>query len=142
HRELREPVRQKAVADPPQPSVTRALSGQRDVDFNVAVADYTQTGFDAADVLVSEKDSKKKDPKQKGWAIGGQTGQSHSLTLVAKKPIDVLAGSTLTVTIEHQSPLANHTLGSFRLSVTDDSRAAEWANTPAKVMEALRVSDE
>ena len=48
-------------------------------------------------------------------------------------------GSKLVVTIEQQSSQANHTLGHFRLSVTDEPGVAESARLPAAVLSALAV---
>lgn len=132
--ELREPVWQQAAAAPPNPSTEFSTSGRRELEFSVAVADYAQAGFEPELVL------KNKDPKQKGWAVGGQTGVAHTLTLVSDKPVTVAPGSRLTVTISHAEKPANHTLGHFRLSVTDDARAAVWGQTPPPVIEALQTA--
>ncbi|HJT33438.1 MAG TPA: DUF1553 domain-containing protein [Pirellulales bacterium] len=131
--ERREPVWQQAPTDVPKPSTELSLSGPRAIEFAAALADYTQSGFDPADVLNN------KDPKQKGWAVGGQTGQTHTLTVVAKSPVELKAGSKLTVTLEHAYQSAEHTLGRFRLSLTDDVRAAEFARTSQAVVAALRL---
>ena len=130
----REPVWTRDAVEAPMPKVELPLSGPRPIEFAAAVADYSQANFDAADVLNN------KDPKQKGWAVGGQTGQPHSLTLIARSPIEIKAGSKLAFTIEQAFQSANHTLGRFRLSVTDDARAAELASTPRAVVEALRMA--
>jgi hypothetical protein len=53
--------------------------------------------------------------------------------------IDVPEGSKLVVTIEQQSPQANHTLGHFRLAVTDEPGVAESARLPTAVLAALAV---
>ncbi len=132
--EKHEPVWQKDIAAAPSPSAEFSVNGQRAIDFQVAIADYSQPMFDAANVLNN------KDPKTKGWAVGGSLGQAHSLTLIAKGATEIPAGSTLSVTIEHQSNQANHTLGHFRLSTTGESGVEEWTRTPAPVIEALRVA--
>ena len=131
--ERRESVWQQAPADVPKPSAEISLAGPRAVEFAAALADFSQSGFDPADVLNN------KDPNKKGWAVGGQTGQAHTLTLIAKAPVELKAGSKLIVTLEHAYPSAEHTLGRFRLSLIDDARAAELARTPQSVAAALRV---
>lgn len=128
-----EPIWQTEVKAPPSPSAEFSVNGQRVIEFQVALADHSQPSFDAANVLNN------KDPKTKGWAVGGGIGQPHALTLVAKAPVEVPAGSTLTVSIEQQSNHANHTLGHFRLSATDEPQVERWARTPTAVIEALRV---
>ena len=132
--EKREPVWQRDVGTRPDPSAEFAVNGQRSVDFGTAIADFSQMSFEAANVLNN------KDPKNKGWAVGGAIGQPHSLTLVAKTAAEIPAGSTLSVTLEQQSNHAHHTLGHFRLSLTGESRVEEWTSTPAPVIDALRVA--
>jgi hypothetical protein len=121
-------VWQQQVGAVPRPSATLTLDGVRPVSFQIAVADYAQPGFAASDVL---------EPKAgaKGWAIGGQTDRSHTLTLVPQAPVAVAPGSKLVVTIEQAVPL-----GRFRVAASDDARAAEWARMPAPVREALLTS--
>ena len=132
--EKREPIWQQDVAMPPSPSSEFSVTGQRAIAFETAVADYTQAGFDSANVL------KFKDPKAKGWAVGGGIGQPHALTLIAKSGIEIPAGATLTITIDQASEFANHTLGHFRFSVTNEARVEEWARTPAAVIAALATT--
>ena len=134
--ERKEPVWTREKLEAPMPKSEFALGGPRAIEFAAAVADYSQPNFDPADVLNN------KDPKQKGWAVGGQTGHSHSLTLVTRSPVEVKAGAKLIVTIEQASQFASHTLGAFRLSTTDDARAAELASTPRAVVDALRLPAE
>ncbi|MDB5337993.1 MAG: Planctomycete cytochrome [Planctomycetaceae bacterium] len=132
--EKREPVWEQKVAAPPKPNTEFSLSGRREIEFALALADFTQAGLDPAAVI------KNPDPKTKGWAIGGEIGKPHALTLIPKAPIEAPAGSTLTVTIEQNSSFENHTLGHFRLSTTADAGVAEVSRTPAPVLDALRVA--
>lgn len=131
--ERREPVWMQQVAAFPKPSAELSLSGRREVEFTLALADFSQAGFDPATVLTNV------DSKTKGWAVGGSVGQPHTLTLIPKGPIEGPAGSTLVVTIEQTSSYENHTLGHFRLSASEDRGVTEWARTPAPVIEALKV---
>jgi len=130
----RETVWEKAIAVAPKPSLELPLSGLREWAFAAAFADYSQSGFTPDNVIAN------KDPKTKGWAVGGALGQSHALTLIAKSPLQVVAGSRLVVTLEHGSSFEKHTLGHFRLSVTDEAKVSDWAKTPAPVIDALRVA--
>lgn len=106
------------------------------ITFETAVADYSQANFDPADVLAAKTNP------NKGWAIGGQPGQTHALTLMLKNsepPAAITAGTKLTLTIEQASQFAKHTIGHFRVQVTDDARAADWGGAPRSVLEALQV---
>jgi Protein of unknown function (DUF1553)/Protein of unknown function (DUF1549)/Planctomycete cytochrome C/F5/8 type C domain len=115
----------------PKPSVTHDLGGARPITFAAAFADYEQAGFPASAVL----DAKTKS----GWAVGGATGKPHTLTLLPAAGVDVPEGSKLVVTIEQQSGQKNHTLGHFRLAVTDDPGVADSARLPAEVLAALAI---
>ena len=127
----------KSGNDAPAKDVTFAMNGAREVKFIAAIADFTQANYDADNVL--HDDAPKKD-RTRGWAVGGATGKAHSLTLIAEKPVEIPAGSRLSVTLEQQSTTAKATLGHFRLSVTADSKAAEFARTPAPVVSTLAAS--
>jgi hypothetical protein len=129
-----EPVGEQKIDKAPSPSVELPLSGLRDVAFTAAFADYSPSGFTPDNVLNN------KDPKTKGWAVAGATGQSHALTLVTKSPEQINAGSKLRIVMEYGFNVAQHTLGRFRLSASDEARVSEWAKTPAGVIDALRVA--
>jgi mono/diheme cytochrome c family protein len=131
--QAREVVWQESVAPPPKPSAEFSLGGPRAIELATAVADYAQATFAPEQVLTNP------DPKQKGWAVGGQLGLPHALTLLTKSPLEAKAGSKLFVTLEFASQNVNHTLGHFRLSVTNLERAADFGRTPYPVLEALRV---
>lgn len=132
--EKREPIWEKPISSAANPSLELTLSGLRDIEFVAAFADYSQAGY-TPDLLLNNKD-----PKSKGWAVGGALGQSHALTLVTKASVQVPAGAKLRVTLEHAASLPNHVLGHFRLSATDETRVADWARTPATVIDALRIA--
>jgi hypothetical protein len=120
----------------PKPSATHETGGARPVAFTAAFADYEQPGFPAAAVL--DESPKKKN----GWAVGGSTGKSHTLTLLPGAGVDVPEGSKLVVTIEQNSPQKDHLLGHFRLAVTNEPAVAESARLPAAVLAALAVPAE
>ena len=129
--EARKPVWTQVIAEAPQTSAELSPSGVRTVPFVAAFADYSQPNFDAASVIDN------KDVANKGWAVAGQTGRPHALTLLPANPVDLEPGSTLAVTIEQLSRFDNHTLGRFRLSTSEDERAGEFARTPAGVLAIL-----
>ena len=125
-------VWKKDVASVPKPSVELSLDGARQIEFSAAVADYSQPEFGAELVLAN------KDASKKGWAVGGRFGQPHTLTLITKDPVDVPAGATLAVTIEHATNPPGHTLGHFQVLATGDARAAEWGRTPGPLQAILQ----
>jgi hypothetical protein len=130
--EHRKPVWETKPVTTPQPNGEFPISNSRPIALAAAFADYSQSGFEAAGVLDGEK------PNQSGWAIGGQTDRPHTLTLIPKEPFSASPGDTLTITLEQLSQHENHTLGRFRLSVSDDVRAAEFARTPPNIAAIAR----
>jgi len=130
--EKRQVVWETTETSPPNPNREWTLSGERTIAFNVAYADYEQPGFAAANVLEPKPDA--------GWAIGGQQGKPHHLTLVASAPLELPAGSQLQVILEQTSPFEQHTLGCFKLSYTGDARAAELAKLPPSILAILQTS--
>jgi len=131
--EKHEPIWTKDMVDPPKPSSEFALSGVRAVPFASAFSDFDQApGFEAKVVLAPQAN--------KGWAVGGQIQQPHTLTLIASTPVEIADGSTLTITLEQNSSFVDHTLGKFRLSVTDDPRAVDVAKITAPVLAILNAS--
>jgi hypothetical protein len=131
--DAREPVWTEVVQEPPNPSVELAPGGARPVVFTFAAADYAQPSFEAASVINN------KDVASKGWAIADKTGHAHALTLVPAAPVEFEPGSTLSVKIEQLFAQEQHTLGRFRIAVTDDERATEFARTLPPILAILKV---
>ena len=116
-------------------NATVYAGNMRDIAFTDAVADFVQADFDEDLVLTDAatpkpKRGKKKGP-QRGWAIGGATGQPHTLALLAEQTVEAPPGAKLLVTIEQQSPFEKLTLGHFRIATTDDARVGDFLRTPA-----------
>jgi hypothetical protein len=129
----RRPVWTTTVAQPPKSDAVLAVGGAREVPFTAAYADYSQPSFEAANVVDN------KDAANRGWAVGGQAGRRHELTLVPAGPIAIEPGARLTVAIHQVSRYDEHLIGRFRIAVTDDDRAGDLARMPRGVLEALRT---
>ena len=132
----RETIWEDTVKEAPGPSHELSVTGQRSVTFATALADHVQQGFEPGNVLDN------KDVASKGWAVSPHVGQPSQLTLIAKEPVAVPPESLLTVTIEQLSKFENHTLGSFRLSTSDDARVTQYVNTPANIVASLKTPAE
>ncbi len=93
-------------------ALTLEQEGQptRDIPLHRAAADYSQKGFDPAQVLLDAPDSRK------GWAVGGKVDEKHFLTLRTKEPVDVPDGGKLRLVIDQQYG-SNHVLASFQVVV-------------------------
>lgn len=131
--EARQAIWELVVDKAPEPNAEFSLSGVRAIAFAGAYADFSQKDFNASSVLDEVASN------EKGWAIGSKNGQPHSLTLVPKNPVELPAGSSLSIVIEQLSKHENHTLGKLRLSSTSDVRASEYARTPAGILDVVRI---
>ena len=109
--------------------------GGRVITFAAAVADFQQGDYVAANLA-----AKPIDPA-KGWGVGGGAGGDHRVTLIAAEPVDIPEGSRLRVSLIHQSPHTQHVIGRFRLSVTGDATAREWADIRRDVRAILQTPE-
>ncbi len=110
----------------PSPDSTLSPSGEIELKFAAALADFEQQGFPAAAVLSDKVD------KKKGWAVAPKTGEPHQLTLMLQKPLQ-LADGILTVRLHHDYEQKQHVLERFRFSMTSDPDVAQWARMPAAI---------
>ena len=129
--EKRQTLWKSDATSAPQREKAFAISGPVAVSFTTALADFEQDGFTAASVL------KPKDKKQQGWAVSGAADKPHTLTLLAASPVVIPAGAKLRITLAQNSEHKQHTLGSFRLSYTGDTRVQQVTQVPQNVVAAL-----
>lgn len=127
--EQREVVWERAVKEAPNPSMTLAVDGRRDVKFSGAYASATAEGKSASEVL-----NDKADPK-KGWAPGPQQ-EPQWLNLVAEKVWTMPKGSKLALTIE-QSTGEQGLLSHFKVALVNNAELSKYANRPSWVLESL-----
>ena len=106
-----------------EPSAARALT------FGGVTADYAQEGFDPASMLTDSG---------RGWAVSGQLGRSHEAWF-ACQDATLPAGGTLLVIRLEQPYGGFHTLGRFRLSVTDSPLEIRHSGLPETLAATLRT---
>lgn len=73
------------------------------------------------------------DDPHTGWSIGAQMGTAQLAAVEFATPLFFDDGVELTVTLEHQSIHPEHTLGCFRLSVSENAEALVFLGMPAEV---------
>jgi len=84
----------------------------RSVDFNAAVAVFSQKDFPVANTIDADVNS--------GWAIHPEIGKPHTAVFALDTPITVEPGATVTISLDFSLPNGNkHTIGHFRLALTD-----------------------
>ena len=89
------------------------------VQFASASADYEQQDYGVAGAIDAAVET--------GWAVAGQTGQSHTATFVLPEDVTVPAEAPLTFTLDQQYGGADHAIGRLRLSLVLVEPAAEEA---------------
>ena len=129
--EKRQTVWSANEAASPTKSREFAIGGNIPVTFATANATFEQSGFPASSVL-----SSKVDPAT-GWAIAGHADKEQSISLFTSQPVEVPLGSTLRVIITQQSKFEKLTIGSFKVSVSDDPQVSKRAGLPADVLAAI-----
>ena len=92
-------------ASAPQKNVAVALQS--------AEADFSQGGYDVQTAIDGSPD--------KGWAVVPQTGQSHTAVFQLRDP--VAGPGVFTIRMAQNYPDGQHTLGRFRISVTNAAAA-------------------
>ncbi len=126
--DAREVVWSRSVVEPPNLSAEFAPNNSRDITFVAAAADFQQDGFAPGEVLDGKTEP------ENGWAVGGRSGERHALTLIAGSPIANAEPAVLRLIIEQNSPYADHLLGHFRISTTDDPTVIERASLPNAIV--------
>ena len=109
--------------------VTMELPGQsaQPLRFSQAFASYSQKNFDAANLITGVGN--------KSWAIGGQFHQSHWAVFALEKPLDVPAGTKLSIVLRQHFGGAR-TIGCLRISSIrgDVSAALPAIDEPKEVV--------
>ncbi|MGI9456229.1 MAG: DUF1549 and DUF1553 domain-containing protein, partial [Aeoliella sp.] len=103
------------------------------IQFTHAHADFSQPEFAASGVIDAGEPST-------GWAVGGQPGRAHTLSLVPEQPLILPAGSTLEIKIAQESTHPHHTLGRFRLALVSDPLMAQYVRLPTSVTQILGIA--
>jgi len=127
--ETRQPVWTQMIETAPKTSAEFSIGGGRAITFVAAFADDPRVTPD----LLGTKPGK-------GWTVAND-GQPHTLTLVPASPLTLEIGSTLTLAIDHGSKQGKQTLGRFRVAITGDDRAVEFARTPANILAILKMPE-
>ncbi|MGI8601600.1 MAG: DUF1553 domain-containing protein [Verrucomicrobiales bacterium] len=96
----------------PRPSATVAVDGRREIPLRVASASFEQEKFGAAKAIDGSMG------KDSGWAIAPHIGRPHTLVLELAEPI-CREGGDCGLSVEISQTFSKHSLGRFRLGVTN-----------------------
>ena len=103
---------QRAVAQPPQPSLQLDLTAPPELALSEATADFSQQGWPVSKAIDGDPSA------QSGWAINPQFGKPHCAVFQPKLPVSLDGPKTLLGFTLVQSHGGQHTLGRFRFSAT------------------------
>ncbi len=103
-----------------------------DLKFLKPKASFQQAGYP----IVSTIDGNSLAEVNNGWAVAPQTGRDHSAKYELETPIESAKNGVLEVSIHQNFQDGQHSLGRFRLSVTDSKGAINFG-LPADVAAVL-----
>lgn len=103
---------------------------QQPVKIASALATFEQNGFPITNAFDAKTTT--------GWAVweGRSVDRDHQAVFVLAEPVKLEPGSTLTITLRHDSPHRHHNLGRFRLSATSQADARP-SQPPRAIVAAL-----
>jgi hypothetical protein len=106
-----------------------------EIPFTSAQADHSQGGFGVESVIGNL------DPK-KGWAIAPQFAQRHQAVFSTATPVEIPAGSELTLTLRHDytDGTGGFALGRFRVSIHDQPASSLPSIIPDDVLAVLQIA--
>lgn len=108
-------------ADPAK-SVPLSLAG--------AVADFNQDGYPVFNALDGNPGT--------GWAIAPNFGKDSSAILQLREPLNLAGGASLTLVLDHQFD-EQHSVGKFRVSVTNTPQPLNTQKTPPAIAALLAI---
>ena len=105
--------------------------------FQKALATFSQKGYPVATAIDG-----KVAPQKNGWAIHDQLGKAHMAHMASfetKKDLSLKGGSELTFTLKQEYQDGKHSLGRFRLAVTDAPRPVTFG-VPSDVKQIFAIA--
>src|SRR6185437_14805197 len=95
-------------------------------EWKSARATFEQKGHPISSMLDTARDG--------GWGIAPSSGRPVAATFFAKEPFATQAGSVLTLLLDQESKLPQHTLGRFRIWVTSNPEPETATKLPAGIL--------
>ena len=89
-----------------------------------AKADFSQGGYDVKTAIDGKKPN-----SGNGWATSPKTGEDRTATFELEKPFEVTPETVLQLTLDQNYQDNKHTLGKFRISITDAATPVNFGNS-------------
>ncbi len=97
-------------------------------------SDYDQGGYPIATAIDG-----KSAPEGNGWAIGGKTGVNHYAVFAFEQPAGLPEGTIFTVHLQQNYKSGQHSIGRFRLSLTNSAEPLMLNGVPAEIAKLLET---
>ena len=110
------------------------LRGVTKLAFGGAKANHSQANFEVSKLIDGNRD------KMSGWAVAPQLGKPHRAILNLKEPLEVEAGTSLTVRLVRNYD-GEHTVGRFRVRLITGEDAEALAPEPIRDLLALKPEE-
>ena len=104
------------------------------LSFENALATFSQKGYPVASAIDG-----KVAPTNNGWAISPQMGKPHFASFQTKQNLSFKGGALLTFTLKQEFNSGQHSLGRFRLAVTDAPRPVNFG-IPSEIKSIFAVA--
>ncbi len=101
--------------------------------FASATADFSQEGYAIAGAIDGKPETH--------WAISPQTGKDHAGVFEIKEDLNLAGGCLLTLTLDQQYD-ERHTMGKFRVAVTNAKRPLSPSTLPEKIAPIVALAPE
>ncbi len=99
-----------------------------------AQSDYNQKGYDVATAIDG-----KSAPSGNGWAIGGKTGVNHYALFMLAEPVSLKEETIFTVHLQQNFNSGQHSIGRFRISLTNSADPILLNGLPEEIAKVLDV---
>jgi hypothetical protein len=102
------------------------------VSLKHATADFTQGQYAVAKVIAEKVD------ETSGWAVAPEFGKTHEAVFETAEDVGCESGTKLVIALAQLSKeFPGHSIGRFRISVTDSPRPVRASNLPGSIIKIL-----
>jgi hypothetical protein len=105
-----------------------------EVALKNAQADFSQDGFDVGRAIDGDTNT--------GWANSPRMGENRTAVFELSEPLSIEGGTRLSFTLDQQYPDGKHSIGRFRLSVTDSPQPLSLDGPPSNIAAILALPAE
>jgi hypothetical protein len=105
--------------------------GAQPVELHNAAANFSQANWDVRGAVDGNEGT--------GWAVSPEFNKNHTAIFETKEPAGGDGGAVLTFTFSQQYQDGTHTLGRFRLSITNSPQPFTSSQLPAELVKIIKT---